>query len=103
MDENLDIKNVFEKVDKNLATQNFSSAEDNLKKILDIDKNNLKALFLLGSVFIQIGQLDKSIKYLKKVVEIDPNIINALNNLGIVYIKLKEFSNAEKYLNKVLY
>jgi hypothetical protein len=32
MDESLDIKNVFEKVNENLATQNFSSAEDNLKK-----------------------------------------------------------------------
>ena len=66
MDKNLDIKNFFEKVNENLATQNFSSAEENLKKILDIDKNNLKALFLLGSVFIQIGQLDNSIKYLEK-------------------------------------
>ncbi len=102
MDESLEIKNVFEKVNENFATQNFSSAEDNLKKILDIDKNNLKALFLLGSVFIQTGKLDNSIKYLEKVIEIDPNIVNALNNLGIVYIKLKEFSNAEKYLNKVL-
>ena len=102
MDESLEIKNIFEKVNENLATQNFNSAEDNLKKILDIDKNNLKALFLLGSVFIQTGKLDNSIKYLEKVIKIDPNIVNALNNLGIVYIKLKEFSNAEKYLNKVL-
>ena len=102
MDENLDIKIFFEKVNENLATQNFTSAEENLKKILDIDKNNLKALFLLGSVFIQIGKLRTSIKYLEKVIEIDPNIVNAHNNLGIVYIKLKEFANAEKFLNKVL-
>lgn len=102
MDENLDIKFFFEKVNEDLATQNFSLAEENLKKILEIDKNNLKALFLLGSVFIQIGQLDNSIKYLEKVIEIDPNIVNAHNNLGIVYIKLKEFTNAEKFFNKVL-
>ena len=38
MDESLEIKNIFEKVNENLATQNFNSAEDNLKKILDIKK-----------------------------------------------------------------
>ncbi len=102
MNENISIKNIFEKVNENLATQNFSLAEDNLKKIIDIDENNLKALFLLGSVFIQIGQLDNSIKYLEKVIKIDPNIVNAHNNLGIVYIKLKKFENAKKFLNKVL-
>ncbi len=102
MDENLDIKIFFEKVNENLTTQNFSSAEENLKKILEIDRNNLKALFLLGSVFIQIGKLSSSIIYLEKVIEIDPNIVNAHNNLGIVYIKLKEFAKAEKFLNKVL-
>ena len=91
MDENLDIKFFFEKVNEDLATQNFSLAEENLKKILEIDKNNLKALFLLGSVFIQIGQLDNSIKYLEKVIEIDPNIVNAHNQMfDIVSIQVQQ-------------
>ena len=102
MNENISIKNIFEKVNENLANQKFSLAEDDLKKILDIDENNLKALFLLGSVFIQTGQLDNAIKYLDKVIKIDPNIANVHNNLGIVYIKLKEFENAKKFLNKAL-
>ena len=102
MDENLDIKNIFEIVDENLARQNFILAEDNLKKILNIDENNLKALFLLGSVFIQTGKFESSIKYLDKVIKIDPNIANAQNNLGIVYIKLKKFETAKKFLNKAL-
>lgn len=102
MDESLDIKTIFEIVEENLARQNFILAEDNLKKILSIDENNLKALFLLGSVFIQTGKFESSIKYLDKVIKIDPNIANAQNNLGIVYIKLKKFETAKKFLNKAL-
>lgn len=102
MDENLGINSLFEKVNENLAKKNFSLAEDNLKKILDIDENNLKALFILGSVFIQIEQLDSAIDYLNKVNNIDPNIANVHNNLGIVYIKLKKFQDAKKFFNKTL-
>jgi tetratricopeptide (TPR) repeat protein len=102
MDENLGINSLFEKVNENLAKKNFSLAEDNLKKILDIDENNLKALFILGSVFIQTEQLDSAIDYLNKVNNIDPNIANVHNNLGIVYIKLKKFQDAKKFFNKTL-
>ncbi len=102
MDENLSIKKIFDKVNQNIASQAFNLAEENLKKILDIDKNNLKALFLLGSVFLQTEQLDNSKKYLEKVIEIDENISNAHNNLGAIYIKLREFEKAKKFLNKAL-
>lgn len=102
MDENLGINSLFEKVNENLAKKNFSLAEDNLKKILDIDENNLKALFILGSVFIQTEQLDSAIDYLNKVNNIDSNIANVHNNLGIVYIKLKKFQDAKKFFNKTL-
>ena len=102
MDENLGINSLFEKVNENLAKKNFSLADDNLKKILDIDVNNLKALFILRSVFIQTEQLDSAIDYLNKVNNIDPNIANVHNNLGIVYIKLKKFQDAKKFFNKTL-
>ena len=55
MDENKNIQNIFEEVYKNINTKNFILAENNLSKILDIDQNNIKALFLLGSIFLQTG------------------------------------------------
>ena len=102
MDENKNIQNIFEEVYKNINTKNFILAENNLSKILDIDQNNIKALFLLGSIFLQTGKLIKSKQYLEKVIEKDPNIANAYSNLGIVYIKLKEFIKAKKFLYKAL-
>ena len=102
MDENPKVKKIFEEVDQNLKIQNFELAETNLKRILEIDKTNLKALFLLGSVFLNIEQYDKSVEYLNKVISINPSIVNAYSNLGIVHIKLKQYEDAKKFLKKAI-
>ena len=102
MADNHNIEEIFDEINKNLSSKNFISAEENLKKILELDSNNLKALFLLGSVFLEIKQFDNSKEYLKKVIDLDPNIANANSNLGVVYINLREFDLAKKYILKAI-
>ena len=96
-------KEIFNEINKNLSSRNFKFAENNLKKILELDSENLKALFLLGSVYLETKQLDDSIKYLNKVIELDPNIGNAYTNLGVAYIKLRKFNYAKKYILKAIH
>jgi len=96
------INKIFDEINKNLSNKNFISAEYNLKKILEEDANNLKALFLLGSIFLEIKEFDKSKKYLNKVIDIDPNIANANSNLGVVHINLREFDLAKKYILRAI-
>ena len=92
----------FEEVNRNLAKKEFISAENNLKKILEKNPKNLKALFFLGSVYLELKQFENSKKLLNEVIELDPKIANAHNNLGVVYIKLRDFQKAKKCILKSL-
>ena len=102
MPDNDNIQEIFDEINKNLSSRNFVSAEANLNKILEVDPNNIKALFLLGSIFLEIKEFDRSKKILKKVIDLDPNIANANSNLGVVYINLREFDFAKKYILKAI-
>ena len=93
---------IFEEVNRNLAKKEFISAENNLKKILEKNPKNLKALFFLGSVYLELKQFENSKKLLNEVIELDPKIANAHNNLGVVYIKLRDFQKAKKCILKSL-
>ena len=100
LDNNLNA--IFEEVNRNLAKKEFISAENNLKKILEKNPKNLKALFFLGSVYLELKQFENSKKLLNEVIELDPKIANAHNNLGVVYIKLRDFQKAKKCILKSL-
>ena len=96
------LNTIFEEVNRNLAKKEFISAENNLKKILEKNPKNLKALFFLGSVYLELKQFENSKKLLNEVIELDPKIANAHNNLGVVYIKLRDFQKAKKCILKSL-
>ena len=93
---------IFEEVNRNLAKREFKSAESNLKKILEEKPKNLKALFFLGSVYLELKQFENSKKLLNEVIDLDPQIANAHNNLGVIYIKLRDFQKAKKCILKTL-
>ena len=96
------LNKIFDETNKNLKNREFISAENNLKKILETNPKNVKALFLLGSVYLELNQLNNSIKLLNEVIDLDPKISNAYSNLGIIYIKQRNFKKAKIYILKSL-
>ena len=96
------LNKIFDEINKNLKNREFVSAENNLKKILETNPKNVKALFLLGSVYLELNQLNNSIKLLNEVIDLDPKISNAYSNLGIIYIKQRNFQKAKIYILKSL-
>ena len=96
------LNKIFDEINKNLKNREFISAENNLKKILETNPKNVKALFLLGSVYLELNQLNNSIKLLNEVIDLDPKISNAYSNLGIIYIKQRNFKKAKFYILKSL-
>ena len=101
-DNNNNLNKIFDEINKNLKNREFISAENNLKKILEKNPKNVKALFLLGSVYLELNQLNNSIKLLNEVIDLDPKISNAYSNLGIIYIKQRNFQKAKICILKSL-
>jgi len=96
------LNKIFEVINNNLKNREFKSAEESLKKILEKNPQNVKALFLLGSVYLELKQFKDSTKLLNKAIDLDPNISNAHNNLGIIYFKQRDFKKAKMCIFKSL-
>ena len=49
---------------------------------------------LLGSIFSQFNQLEKSLYHLQKAIQIEPKNHFILNNLGNIFIDINEYQKA---------
>jgi len=91
--ENIDhlMRNAQLKKDQN----NLKEALDILKRILDINPKNKKALNNIGNIFKEKGMHDEAIKFYKKSISVDFNYKTAKINLAILYHELGDLKNAE--------
>ena len=55
-----------------------------LKELADADEPNIDAVFLLGQLSVQSGQLEKAVERYTQVLELDPNHIEATWELASV-------------------
>jgi len=81
---------------------NFNKAMELLKKAIEVQPKNTRALHNLGTAYKELGKLKEAINYYKKVLQIDPKHTNAHYNLGLVFYKLNEFKTAKIYLKKTV-
>jgi len=100
--EKSELGQILETAIENHKKNNFTIAEDLYKKILKIDNNHTKAIFLLGNLSLQKKNFAKAEEYYLKLIEIDSSIEDAHNNLGIVYSELNFFDKAEKSFKKAI-
>ena len=100
--ENLEIKKTLSLAFENHKKENFVIAEKFYKKILKYNPNSFDAIFLLGTLLIQIKNFDEGINLLKKAVLIQPNFADAHHNLGLAFVELKEFNLAIPYTQKAI-
>ena len=99
---NLEIKQILSLAIENHQKKNFKLAEDLYKKILTKDSNHFQSLFLLGTLFAQIKDYNKSITLLNKAVEIQPYHADSYHNLGSALSELGEFNKSIEILKKVI-
>jgi tetratricopeptide (TPR) repeat protein len=62
--------------------------------------DDAQAFFNIGTVYLNVGDLETGKKFLERAIEINPNETSALVNLGAYYLKTGDFKNALYYLEK---
>ena len=69
-----------------------------LEKAITLYPQFVEANLLLGTTYMDLGQMDKAEQSLKRTVELNPKAANALFALGELYLKQKKDQDAEKVL-----
>ena len=73
-----------------------------LKKILELDPNNKRALNNIGNVFKEMKNFEEAIKYYLKVINLNPDYKIAKINLAILYHDLGKLEEAKKIYKKLI-
>ncbi len=92
-------------VNEALNLQNAGKHTQALKiydKLLKHSPNNSRLLFLLGSLYGQMGNFDKCITSLRKSIQINPNQVDANNFLAFAYEYSGKLEAALKSYNNTL-
>jgi len=88
------IEETFESAVQNHKKNNFKIAEKLYKKILSVNPDHFRSIFLLGSLSAQIKNLDSAKQLLQKAIQINSNYAEAHYNLGIAQDSLERLEEA---------
>ena len=80
--------------------QNFSSAIELLKRVVELEPKHKSAWNDLGGAYLAIRQPDNAIQALTKAVEANPYHEYAYNNLGRAYWDKRDYPKAEEAFRK---
>jgi tetratricopeptide (TPR) repeat protein len=81
--------------------KHYDTAEEEFRKILDIDANNGMTLNYLGYMLADRGvKLDEALSMIQKAVQLDPQNGAYLDSLGWVYFKMGQYALSEANLRK---
>jgi len=113
-DNALDSLNKAQKINANISDIYFAKsniyfkiaqlkkAKTALKKGLEIEQNNHKAIFQLGNIsLIEKNYLD-AIKLFDKAVKIKPDFWQAINNQGLAYFEKKNINLSIQFFEKAI-
>lgn len=81
--------------------KNYSEALDNAKKAIELDKNNLTALNLLGGLLNSQNSED-CIKFYQRGIDLNNRNYLSCNGLGNFYLKTSQYEKAVKYYSKAI-
>ena len=91
----LDIAGLYIELGKNLETRKV------LERVLEIDKENAKALFFLGNTYLDETNYDKAEEYYLKSYNADSSVKETILNLAFISIKKQDYSKALEYYKKL--
>jgi serine/threonine protein kinase/DNA-binding SARP family transcriptional activator len=84
------------------ASRNSGKVEPLLLKALQVDPNNVRARFELGSLYLARHDYPKAIEAYRNVIQRDPQFHRAMFNLAYAYAAKKDYSGAEKMYHRVI-
>ncbi len=85
---------IAKKGDVQLAAEELVKAKDKIGTLTPEGWNTL------GALYVQMGNLEKSIEFFKKALEMNPYFADAYYNLAVVYRKKGDTQKAYEYLKK---
>jgi len=95
-------QNPFQQATIAHANNDLIRAKKLYLQILKKDSQNVKVLFLVGTLYLQSKKPNEAIQFLKMAYSLNKKDPHILMNLGIAYKDKQEFTNAEKYLKASL-
>ncbi len=81
--------------------KNYSEALDTAKKAIELDKNNLTALNLLGGLLNSQNSED-CIEFYQRGIDLNNRNYLSCNGLGNFYLKTSQYEKAVKYYSKAI-
>ncbi len=83
-------------------SKKYSLAEQNWLKAIQKSPNSIKYYNVLGSFYLETGQMKKALAQFKTVQTIAPENPKSFFLQGLTYLKLNQRQNAQKMFSKVL-
>jgi len=97
----LDLATLLDRAWNLIVMEDYDEAMGFLKKAIEIDPKNTRALGLSGLVLMNKELYDEAMLYFQKVLLIEPRNPFALNNLGFICYKKGIWGEAIEHLSKV--
>jgi tetratricopeptide (TPR) repeat protein len=69
-----------------LSTNENEKAKANLEQALEIDKSHPSIFFAVGTIYDQLGDLDKATEAYENAIALNPDYFEANYNLGALYV-----------------
>lgn len=69
-----------------LATDEKEKAKADLEKALEMDKTNPSIFFAVGTIYDQLGDIEKAVDAYKTAIQLNPDYFEANYNLGALYV-----------------
>lgn len=98
----LKIKRLLEKSLAHCQQGQFLEAKLIFEELLRIVPNHPQVLTNLGTIEIQLGDIERGISYIKKSIEVDQKQPKAISNLANGLLEIEKFEEALQYYNLAL-
>jgi tetratricopeptide (TPR) repeat protein len=98
----VDTKELFDNAFKKFEVGDFKGAIGDYSRLLEVDPNNVSALYNRGVSRQNIGNFKAAIKDFTRVIELKPKFAPVYNNRGVCFRKLEENENAVKDFDKAI-
>ena len=85
-----------------IASVDLDKAISHYKEALRIKPKYTAALYNLGNVLVEKGQIDEAVNFYLKALQIKPDYIDAINNLGIAFLNKGDYNQAVLYFKRAL-
>lgn len=102
LNNSLKIKRLLEKSLTHCHQGQFSEAKLIYEELLQLVANHPQVLTNLGTLELQLGNIEKGVSYLKKSIQVDPKQPNAISNLANGLLEIEKFEEAIQYYNLAL-